>query len=37
MIDLGGVHERLARNSYRLDEDQNHIEVDQEAIAFREG
>ncbi|MHB9856874.1 ferredoxin family protein [Streptomyces sp. YIM S03343] len=30
MIELGGVHERLARNSHHLDEEQNHIEVHQD-------
>ncbi|MCL4722190.1 MAG: 4Fe-4S dicluster domain-containing protein [Gammaproteobacteria bacterium] len=33
---LGGISERLARNTYHLDEDECHIEVDQE-IARRTG
>lgn len=36
MIDLGSIPERLARNSYNLDETGSHIAVDQE-IARRTG
>ena len=30
MIDLGDVHDRLARNSFTLDEEHSHIEVHQD-------